>query len=204
MSAVEQNFNPSVNNINRQNNLGYPRLLSGDLDLSTLTRLPNAKQKTLFPENDVDVSYSKMNWVKKYYLKFPFYPFRTLCPREVNMSTSKSNEFDNTSPVFPANTQINFVFQKRKKKNFLKYMLPLKLDPSLGTNSKELTAEQFAQTLTFTAAPATGAAVGIRYVITRVDIDVKDMYMQVSLENILIICLMLFIIRLCLDYPDAI
>lgn len=178
MSAVDQNFDPSRTNITRQTNLGYPRLLSGDL--SSLSSIPLLKQNTLFPESEVNESWAKMDWVKKYYLKFPFYPFRTLCPRELERSTSKPNEFENTSPIFPANTQINLVFQKRKKTNFIKYMLPLKLDPNIGTKSNELTAEEFSTTLSFTTKPVPPALLGTRYVINRVDFDVKDMYLQVS------------------------
>ena len=155
---------------------GYPRLLSGDL--SDLTKVPE-KQRVQFPEAAAEESWSRdPRWVKKYFLKFPFYPFRTLCPRDLGAITKTLN-FDNASPIFPANTQLDLVFQKRKKTNFLKYMLPFNLNPNLGTRQSTCTAEEYTNALTFTQ-PATAGAVAVTYIIERVDINVTNMYLQVG------------------------
>ena len=155
---------------------GYPRLLSGDL--SDLTKVPE-KQRVQFPEAAAEESWSRdPRWVKKYFLKFPFYPFRTLCPRDLGAITKTLN-FDNASPIFPANTQLDLVFQKRKKTNFLKYMLPFNLNPNLGTSQSTCTAEEYTNALTFTQ-PATAGAVAVTYIIERVDINVTNMYLQVG------------------------
>ena len=155
---------------------GYPRLLSGDL--SDLTKVPE-KQRVQFPEAAAEESWSRdPRWVKKYFLKFPFYPFRTLCPRDLGAITKTLN-FDNASPIFPANTQLDLVFQKRRKTNFLKYMLPFNLNPNLGTRQSTCTAEEYTNALTFTQ-PATAGAVAVTYIIERVDINVTNMYLQVG------------------------
>ena len=160
---------------------GYPRLLSGDL--SDLTKVPE-KQSAQFPEAAAEESWSKdPRWVKKYFLKFPFYPFRTLCPRDLGAITKTLN-FDNASPIFPANTQLDLVFQKRKKTNFLKYMLPFNLNVNLGTRQSTCTAVEYTNALTFTQ-PATVALPAVNYIIERVDIDVTNMYLQVSYTHLL-------------------
>lgn len=180
---MEQNFDPSKSNITRQSHLGYPRLLSGDLNTRDFPDL-HKKQKSLFPETVVDEPWTHADWVKRFQLKFPFYPFRTLCPRDVSMTSLKTNEFDTTSPMFPANTQINFVFQRRKKTNFLHYMLPLQLDPNLGTNKTNLSDDEYRALRTFTVPGATRADPVVTYNISRVDINVRDMYLQVSKQTI--------------------
>lgn len=139
--------------------------------------------------------------VKRYYLNFPMYPFRTLCPRDMTMLHAKPNEFDGSSPLFPAHTQINFLFRKRKSTNFLNFMLPLTLAPQLGSTANVLTQEEKDAACRFTirtpgvaGRPAVAAADGVaavaavaaipatvtRYIINRVTINVNDMYLQVQ------------------------
>jgi len=185
MSAVEQNFDPSRSNILRQTTLGYPRLLSGDYNAAGLSKLVDKEQYTLFPETSGDTTWTKTDLTKRYALKFPFYPFRTLCPRDLHLTSSKPNAFDNASPIFPANTQLNIVFQKRQKNNFLPYMLPLNLDPSLGASGTQLSEENFTTARTFTTPGANDKAVRIQNIIDRVEINVKNMYMQVSFSAVI-------------------
>lgn len=181
---------------------GYPRLLSGDLRTVNVDREAFIKkhQAILFPETPVATSWTNIDRAKRYYLSFPQYPFRTLCPRDMNMLNAKQNDFDGNSPLFPAHTQINFLFRKRRNVNFLNFMLPFSLPHGLGSTAKTLTLEQKVQATTFTvrtpavaARPAVVAAEGVQaraavpavaafdtnYRINRVTINVQDMYLQV-------------------------
>jgi hypothetical protein len=205
MSSLDQNFNPSMSDIERRSQLGkifiirflkklvkkcfflgYSRLLSGDMLSRELLQISKTKQSTLFPESDVDKSWEKTDVEKKYFLNFPFYPFRTLNSRDLNLLTSSSSskkplEFDHSSPLFPAHTQLDLVFQKRKKDNFLPYMLPYSLPPTLGSTNKALTAEELKQATLFSVVTRNNAnaEVSTKYIIKKVEIKVSDIYLQV-------------------------
>jgi hypothetical protein len=181
--------------------LGYSRLLSGDMLNKKLLNLSSTHQSSLFPESDVDKSWEKTDVEKKYFLNFPFYPFRTLNSRDRNLLSSSSSslkkpfEFDYSSALFPAHTQLNIVFEKRKKSNFLPYMLPYKLITTLGSTKKALTADEKKQATTFST---TLENVTTNYRIKNIEIKVSDVYLQVmifyyyKLKNIiknLIFCL---------------
>jgi hypothetical protein len=151
-----------------------------------LLELSNTKQSTLFPESEVDKSWEKTNVEKRYFLNFPFYPFRTLNSRDLNLLTSSSSfkkplEFDYSSPIFPAHTQLNIVFKKRNKSNFLPYMLPYKLVPTLGSTNKSLTTEEYKQARTFSVTTTSDANVvsTTKYIIKSIEIKVSDVYLQV-------------------------
>jgi hypothetical protein len=160
-----------------------------------LVDLSSTKQTALFPESFKDRSWENTAVQKRYFLNFPFYPFRTLNTRSLSIlaaATSSSSisrtEFDYSSPIFPAHTQINMVFQKRKKPdNFLLNMLPYQLDPNLGSAQKKLSATQWKQTVTFIAEAidADNKKTTTKYVIKKVEIQVNDVYLQVSLILIL-------------------
>lgn len=149
--------------------------------------MSDGQQKTLFPETVKDKTWEDTTLVKRYYLNFPFYPFRTLCPRDISLLSSGAKstlfDFDPTSPLFPANTQLNIVFTKRDVPNFLAYMLPYQLDPAFGTKKNTLTEAERTAALTYTVetpgAGAGAAAVRTRYVIDSVQIQIKDLYLQV-------------------------
>jgi hypothetical protein len=156
---------------------GYPRLLSGDLTTYFRNKLPSEKQMTYFPETNADQTWLQPDRVKRYHLNFPFYPFRTLCPRDMQFAFKAIHEFDPTSPIFPANTQINFVFQKRRNTNFLLSMLPLILPSNLGSTANVLTPAQRTAATQFTTRVGN---VDTNNVISRVDISIRDMYLQVK------------------------
>ena len=121
-------------------------------------------------------------------MSFPFYPFRTLCPRDLASLkiNSHQHEFDSSSPVVPANTQINFMFTKRNKDKLLNYLLPYNLNMELGTSANQLSDEDRKLALTFSrlepaAAGVAGAGVTRKsYVIKDVEIVINTMYLQVK------------------------
>lgn len=155
--------------------------------MSQLPSIPEHKQKCLFPEKEADQPWTDENYVRRYYLNFPFYPFRTLCPRDLNTmalasSTNKSFDYNPTSPLFPANTQINLVFKKRNTDNFLNYMLPFMLNQTLGTKALRLTQNEKKEATKFsvtTRGAGAAAATTKTFIITKVEIDVKNVYLQV-------------------------
>jgi len=199
MSALEQNFNPSTKDVQRRSELGmfyyvlnvpnikkmffslflgYPQLLSGDMTSRHVIEIPKKKQTNLFTDTEADQPWTKTDHVKRYHLSFPFYPFRTLCPRALDQML-KSSESDSTSPLIPANTQLNFVFHKRKKTNFLQNMIIFNLNETLGTDRNTLTEAQFNAAVKITL-PEGNPVANVDYSISKVDIKVQAMYLQVS------------------------
>jgi hypothetical protein len=175
MSALDQNFNPSPSNIKLRENLGYTRLLSGDME--NLPTIMKEKQKHFHPEEDSTAPFTAVDQIKRYYMSLPFYPFRTICPRDVAMYPKMSStNFNYSSPIFPANTQINFVLQRRKNTNFIDFMLPFNLNSQLGHASNELTAAQ--RTVATTFSVGTGA-LKVEHVISKVEIKLNSLYLQV-------------------------
>ena len=63
-------------------------------------------------------------------------------------------------------------------------MLPFNLNVNLGTRQSTCTAVEYTNALTFTQ-PATVALPAVNYIIERVDIDVTNMYLQVSYTHLL-------------------
>jgi hypothetical protein len=154
-----------------------------------LIKLSSTKQSMLFPESNIDKNWENTLDQKRYFLSFPFYPFRTLNTRSLSIlssatsSSMKLMEFDYSSPLFPAHTQLNIVFQKRKKPNFLYNMLPYQLDPSLGSSKKKLTDPQHKQAISFSvdSVDSNNKVTTTNYIIKQVEIKVYDMYLQVSI-----------------------
>lgn len=162
--------------------VGYPRWLSGDLKTMHPTEVARKYQSRLFPGTLKDKPYEDVETFKRHHLSFPFYPFRTLCPRDLAALKLNGNkfEFDSSSPIIPANTQINCVFTKRNPKKLLNYLLPFNLDTELGTSANQLTTEKRKISLTFTVNAAEGQAARRTYVISDVNIHINDMYLQVK------------------------
>lgn len=157
-----------------------------------LENLPATKQQPLFAET-VLANAINNDLVKRYYMNFPQYPFRTLNPRDLNiLATSTSSslaskllEFDSTSPLFPAHTQMNIVFTKRKNKNLINCMLPWRLDAARGSNSQTLTNDERNAALTMTTVErnAQNQDENINWFFNDVEIIVEDCYLQVRLPR---------------------
>jgi hypothetical protein len=160
-------------------------LLSGDLDMTK--DLYKMHEKTLFPGDETSHAFAN-NKYRRHMLSFPMYPFRTLCPRDAyNMNILKggNSEFDQTSPLLPANTQLNIKFTRRPAAHLLSYMLPTNLNLNLGASHNALTQLERNAALNFTVTtPAAGgrnaAPVDTQYTITGIAINIQNMYLQVS------------------------
>jgi hypothetical protein len=155
---------------------GYPRLLSGDLQMTK--DLFNMHEKTLFPGDETSHVFNNDKY-RRHLLSFPMYPFRTLCPRDAyNMNILKggNSEFDQTSPLLPANTQLNIKFTRRPTAHLLSYMLRTNLNLNLGASHNALTQLERNAALNFTlATPA-----DTQCTITGITINIQNMYLQVS------------------------
>lgn len=159
---------------------GYPRLLSGDLTTNNIPKIAQDKQTAYFPETPTDRIWLTPDRVKRYHLNFPFYPFRTLCPRDMQFAFKSPQEFDPTSPIFPANTQLNIIFHRRRNIDFLLSMIPYALNPNLGSTSNELSLVQRAAATSFSLSTDANPPVVTEQRIQRVDISIQNMYLQVQ------------------------
>ncbi len=138
------------------------------------------KQSCLFPGLAVDSPWTSTTTVKRHYLKFPFYPFRTLNTQHM-MALSPLTDFDSSAPIYPANTQLNLKFRRRKVDTLLNFMLPYNLNYNKGSTDKKLTAAERTTALTFSVPVAGGGFTD--YLISGVEIVLKDMYLQVDWKN---------------------
>ena len=160
--------------------LGYPQLLSG-----TLTKLGDVAarhQKVYFPEDASTLPWTKTDQVKRYRLSFPFYPFRTLCPRELVQARMPPSAFGTSSPLFPAHTQLNITMKRRTGKDFLDFMLPENLAVKAGNTVSTLTVAQRQEATQFSVTtPGVGEAPATvtSYRIKSVAVTLKDAYLQV-------------------------
>ncbi len=140
-------------------------------------------QKVYFPEDMTTRPWQQVGQVKRYRLSFPFYPFRTLCPRELVQSKMLPSPFDASSPLFPAHTQLNITMKRRPGRDFLNFMLPDNLNVLAGTTVGNLTDVQRATATQFrVTTPAVDEdtpAVHVDYRIKSVSVTLVDAYLQV-------------------------
>ncbi len=143
--------------------------------------LANMHEKTLFPGSATAHEYVNTRY-RRHLLSFPMYPFRTLCPRDAQYMLGDNSDFDQTSPLFPANTQLNIKFTRRPVASLLNYMLPTNLNLNRGAASNSLTQDERNNALDFTVSTvnADGGVVNTEYRITGITINVQDMYLQVK------------------------
>jgi hypothetical protein len=93
-----------------------------------------------FPEDAKESPWIDATALKRYNLTFPFYPFITLAPRDMHLFRQSGGQFEPSSPLFPAHTQINLTFKRRDKKDLLDFMVPEKLDPLKGSKGGTMSA----------------------------------------------------------------
>jgi hypothetical protein len=123
------------------------RLLSGKLQ--DLTGVLPLQRAVYFPEDKNLSPWVDTTALKRYNLTFPFYPFRTLAPRDMHLFRQSGGRFEPSSPLFPAHTQINLTFKRRDKKNLLDFMVPEKLDPLKGSKNGTMSATERNDSLEF-------------------------------------------------------
>jgi len=94
----------------------------------------------------------------------------------MNILKGGNSEFDQTSPLLPANTQLNIKFTRRPAAHLLSYMLPTNLNLNLGASHNALTQTERNNALNFTVT----TPVETQYTITGIAINIQNMYLQVS------------------------
>jgi hypothetical protein len=149
--------------------------------------LANRHENTLFPGSADAHVYDNTKY-RCHLLQFPMYPFRTLCPGMlITCWGGGNNEFDQTSSLFLANTQLNIIFTRRPATNLLNYMLPTNLNLDLGAADNSLTQDQRNTALNFsvTAPPVSDATTVVtQYTITGIVINLQNMCLQVSIRKL--------------------
>jgi len=160
---------------------GYPQLLSGTY--RKLGDVALKHQKVYFPEDASTRPWANVNQIKRYPLSFPFFPFRTLCPRELVQSKMLPSPFEPSSPLFPAHTQINITFKRKTEQNFLNFMLPENLPVIPGSSVGTLTQDQRNTAVQFRViTPGVGAgaaAIVTEFRIKKVTIKLDSVYLLV-------------------------
>jgi hypothetical protein len=116
-------------------------------------------QKNLFPGKQADTPWRDTERYKRHHLAFPFFPFRTLHPRELNTMdiAGASEPIDKNSPIYPGNTQINLSFHRRQQNTLINFIYPYNLNTELGSQANTLDQGQRDEALTFRI-PAAAAA----------------------------------------------
>jgi hypothetical protein len=154
---------------------GYVQALSGHL--KTLKEIPKLQKESFFPENITDTPWTDSNIVKRYNLTFPYYPFRTLAPRDMHLNRQSSSAFEPHAPLFPAHTQIDLTFKRKQKLNLIDFMLPLNLTPSKGSVKGTLTETERNESLAY-GGPGQNPA--IKHSVVSVTVTLHDVYLLVS------------------------
>jgi len=155
---------------------GYPRLLSGDMLIPT-KRAAIHNEGVLSSEGETNPEQYAANKFRRFFLSFPIYPFRNVNPRDADRLLKGSSEFDHNSPMIPAHTQINAKFVRLPKAKLINWMFPSNLDYDKGSTSRKLTQQQRNDALEFTVMQAAGNE---QYSITKVDVVINDLYIQVG------------------------
>jgi len=155
---------------------GYPRLLSGDMLIPT-KRAAIHNEGVLSSEGEANPEQYAANKFRRFYASFPIYPFRNVNPRDADRLLKGSSEFDHNSPMIPAHTQINAKFVRLPKAKLINWMFPSNLDYDKGSTSRRLTQQQRNDALEFTVMKAAGNE---QYSITKVDVVINDLYIQVG------------------------
>ena len=130
-------------------------------------------QSTLFPGLPNDRPWDSQTTVKRFFLSFPHYPFRTT--REL-ANLGPLSPFGSSSPIFPAHTQLNITFKKRNANTLINYIVPYNLNYTKGSTHKTLTAAERNNALTFTVFENNTPK---DYIITNIEIILVDVYLQV-------------------------
>ena len=100
------------------------------------------------------------------------------------------SSFDASSPLFPANTQLNITMKRRPAAQLLNFMLPENLNADRGSSVGTLTAEERATAVQYTIKEMNNAdppmAVERNFRVLGVSLLLKDVYLQVKKTIIII------------------
>jgi hypothetical protein len=152
------------------------------------------QKRVFFPGGAADTPWNDVEVNDRYYVSLPFYPFRTLSPRNMatiqaagkSSSTSASTltgggggglDFDYASCLIPAHTHTSVIL-KRRTENLLDFLLPQRLSSIIGSRNAQLTAAERTAALTFVgrvrpAVPAQAAAGNAAAVPAQAAVDVN-------------------------------
>ncbi len=154
---------------------GYPQALSSSL--KTLKEIPKLQKVRYFPENITDEPWTDSKILKRYNLTFPYYPFRTLAPRDMHLNRQSSTAFEPHAPLFPAHMQIDLTFKRRQKLDLIDFMLPLNLTPTKGSETGTLTETERNEALGY---GGTGSNPATKHSVVSVTVALNDVYLIVS------------------------
>jgi hypothetical protein len=158
--------------------LGYPQALSGKM--LVLGDVAEMQKDVLFHESVKDTPWVNTDTVKRYSMCLPFYPFRTLNPRELFLARQLGGGGgggETNSPLIPANTQLSFCFKRRTGNSILNQMVVEQLSPRLGSTHVKLTTEERNLALRFGGAGAVPAVE--EHQILDVQIKLVNVWLQV-------------------------
>jgi hypothetical protein len=154
---------------------GYPQLLSSKL--KNLTDVLPLQKDVYFPEQSTSTPWLDTSVMKRYNLTFPFYPFRTLAPRDMHLYRQSGAHFEPTSPLFPAHMQLNLTFKRRSKADLLDFMVPEKLDVVKGSKGGAMTLTDRNGSLGF---GGVGLNPLVPHTVRSVTVKLNDAYLVVS------------------------
>jgi hypothetical protein len=196
ISALEQNFNPNPSDATRKRkrgmtssrlaipyhdpffmftlSSGYPKILSSTMN--PLSKIAPLQKDCYFPAPVIDAPYADPTVVNRYNLTFPYYPFRTLSPRDMHLTRQAGTPFETSSPLFPAHTQLNLTFKRRHKKDLLDFMVAEKLSVTMGASTGRMTEAERQAALAFGGPRAIPL---VPHTVVGVTVKLADIYLMV-------------------------
>ena len=148
--------------------------------MNVLSSVAEMQKNVLFYGLAKDSPWTEPDAVKRYSVCLPFYPFRTLNPRELFLARQLGPgavDGETSSPLIPANTQLSFCFKRRSGNSMLNQLLIHQLSPRLGSTRSELTTVERNLALQFGGAGTTPAVE--EHQILDVQIKLHNVWMQV-------------------------
>ena len=152
--------------------------------MQVLSSVSEMQKDVIFHGQAKDSPWTTPDAVKRFNVVLPFYPFRTLNPRELFLARQLSpgsggggGGGETSSPLIPAHTQLNFCFKRRSGNSILDQMVIHQLSPRLGSTKDSLTKTERDLALQFGGA-GTDPAVA-EHQILDVQIKLHNVWLQV-------------------------
>jgi len=144
--------------------------------MNPMTKIAPLQKNCYFPEPSANAPWADVSVINRFNLTFPYYPFRTLSPRDMHLTRQAGTPFETSSPLFPAHTQLNLTFKRKSKKDLLDYMVAEKLKTELGNTTGRMTEAQRQEALAY-GGPGLNPAAPHTVLSVRVKLD--DIYLMV-------------------------